>query len=289
VLVHFGAPIRVTDFLKDYETRRKECIQQLTAEIERRIQELILHLPHLEQGRVVAAVKRLYLDKLRVANRAVGEAPSPRVEELQLTRRIAAAVEWIHQHEPERAAHFTLQLHQYERWLERLNISDATLAEFPNRADRAGRVLLWTAIAIAGLPVAIYGWAFRLLPVLLIRWAVRRFAKPKVHLAQTSTAAIVTGVVVFGGFYTFCAVMCHLWFGGPISVWFALSLPVASLVAHYYGREVRKLVAALRTSLVLLRAPFAARRLVARRAGLLAEIETAHQMIVSRTAATSFP
>jgi hypothetical protein len=234
-------------------------------------------------------VKRLYLDKLRVANRAVGEAPSPQVEELQLTRRIAGAVGWIQEHEPERAARFTLQLHQYERWLERLNISDATLAEFPNRAGRAGRALLWTAIAIAGLPVAIYGWAFRLLPVLLIRWAIRRFARPTEHQAQTSTAAIVTGVIVFGGFYTFCAVSCHLWFGAPVSVWFALSLPAASLVAHYYSREVRKLVAALRTSLVLLRAPFAARRLVARRAGLLAEIETAHQMILNRTAAPSAP
>src|SRR5882724_2886464 len=64
-LVNFGEPILAADFLTDYAERRKECIRRLTAEIERRIQSLILHLPQLEHARVMAAVKRLYLEHLQ--------------------------------------------------------------------------------------------------------------------------------------------------------------------------------------------------------------------------------
>jgi len=61
-LVHFGEPLRAADFLDGYPERRKECIVRLTAEIERRIQSLILHIPVLEQtpagGRSAAALFR---------------------------------------------------------------------------------------------------------------------------------------------------------------------------------------------------------------------------------------
>src|SRR2546425_11948267 len=60
-LVNFGEPIRAADFLAGYEERRKECIRNLTAEIERRIQSLILHIPELEHTRIVTAGQRLYL------------------------------------------------------------------------------------------------------------------------------------------------------------------------------------------------------------------------------------
>ena len=48
---------------------------------------------------------------------------------------------------------------------------------------------------------------------------------------------------------------------------------VASLIAHYYLRELRRLLASLRNTVVLLRAPVATRRLLAMRARLVAEIE----------------
>jgi len=52
-----------------------------------------------------------------------------------------------------------------------------------------------------------------------------------------------------------------------------LSLPVAGMLAFYYARELRKLMASLRNTIVLLRAPLAAKRLLAARAELIAEIE----------------
>ncbi|MCX6914950.1 MAG: hypothetical protein NT167_18180, partial [Verrucomicrobia bacterium] len=70
-----------------------------------------------------------------------------------------------------------------------------------------------------------------------------------------------------------CVAVVHAWLGWPASLWYALSLPVASLIAHYYLRELRRLVASLRNTGVLLRAPMVARRLLAVRAELVGEIE----------------
>ena len=89
---------QVADFLEGYEERRRDRIHELTQEIERRIQALMLHLGHLERERIVAAVKRLYLDKLRVGNTVIQEPVPPQTGELLLTQAIARAVDRLHPH-----------------------------------------------------------------------------------------------------------------------------------------------------------------------------------------------
>ena len=72
VLVNFGEPIHAADFLPGYPERKKECINELNAEIEKRIQMLILHIPQNEQARLVDAVKPPYHDHLRVTFSGTG-------------------------------------------------------------------------------------------------------------------------------------------------------------------------------------------------------------------------
>lgn len=280
-LVNFGGPIRAVDFLVDYETQRKDCIRQLSHEIETRIQALILHIADLEQARVVAAVTRLYRDRLRVGDQVVEPDVPPRVGELALAQRISAAVRQIHQSAPEVATGFASRLHRYETWLARLRISDEELARFPNHGARLRKNALLGVAGFVLLPVAVYGWVFRLPPVLLVTWAVYRFANPSIRKAQVSTATIVAGIIAFTGFYALYIAICQWAFGWPASLWFGLSLPVTGLIAHYYWRSVRRLVSSARTSLILLRAPSTARRLAAMRQGLIAEIEAAHQSLQS--------
>lgn len=276
-LVNFGEPIRAADFLTDYETQRKECIRKLSAEIEARIQALILHIPDLEQARVIAAVKRLYLERLQVGDQVVENSATPRAEELAVTQRISAVVQQVYHEQPEVSRAFTARLNRYETWLARLRISDAELAQFQNHGVRLRRNLVKALLGFVLLPLAAYGWMFRLPPVLVITWAVHKFANPNIRKAQVSTATIVAGVIAFGLFYSLFIGMCHWEFGWPTSLWFGLSLPVTGLIAHYYWRSAKALGAAARTSFILLRAPSAAKRLIAMRRALVAEIEAAHQ------------
>lgn len=273
VLVNFGEPIHVAEFLGGYAEKRHDCIHGLTAEIEHRIESLILHLPNLERARVVEAVKRLYLERLLVAGRMVHEPKAARAEELVLVQAIANAVEYAFQHQPERAKAFCFKLDQYEHWLRRLSLSDETLAAAPGQRRLAVRNLGWALMAVVGVPLALYGWVHRWAPYVLIRWAVGRFARIRVDKTHVSTVSLMAGVVGFGVAYGLYIGLFQALFGWPLSLYYALSLPVASLAAYYYLREVRRLAGGLRTTLVLLRAPLATRRLLARRAELIAEID----------------
>ncbi len=273
VLVNFGEPIAVSQFLEGYVEHRKDCIRVMTAEIERCIQALIVHTPTLEEARVVAGVKRLYLDRLRLGPKIVHEPISPRAEELLITQRIVAAVERTYREQPEWAAAFAVKLDHYEGWLRRLNVSDDQLAHFPDKSRLVGQSFLWGLAAILGAPIALYGWLHRAIPYQIVKWAVGRFTEPGKKKAQASTVAIFAGIVAFGLGYSIYVLIFLQFFSPGAAFWYALSLPVTGLVAHYYLRELRKLVASVRNTVILLRAPMASRRLLAMRAGLIAEIE----------------
>lgn len=272
-LVHFGEPIRAADFLAGYETERKECIRRLTHEIETRLQKLILHLPKLEQARVVTAVQRLYLERLRVGNRVIHE-PVPRpVEDLLLMQAIAQAVDLAFAQYPERAAAFVTKLDFYERGLRRLKVSDDALAGLPHPGRLLGRNLWRSLLAVLGAPVALYGWIHRFIPVRLVRYGVT-LTEPARRKAQTPHAKIIGGIVAFAPCYLLYAVIFHHFFGWPASLWYGLSLPVSGMVAYYYIRNLRRLGTAIRDTTILIRAPLAARRLLRLRSVLVAEIES---------------
>lgn len=273
-LVNFGEPIVAGDFIGGYADRRKECIVRMTEEIERRIQSLIVHIPRLEQARVVEGVKRLYFNQLLLGNRITIDPAAKQAKQLMLSQQIAETVDRVYRTQPERAAAFAAKLDLYERWLARLKISPDALELFPQTKKLAERAAEWTFIAIVGAPIALYGWVHRLIPYALIRWSMGKFTMEGKRKAQASTTAIAAGVVGFCVCYAIYIAVFQWLFGWPASLWYALSLPVTGILAHHYLREVRRLWAAVRTTFVLLRAPFAATRLLAMREELIAEIET---------------
>jgi glycerol-3-phosphate O-acyltransferase/dihydroxyacetone phosphate acyltransferase len=279
VLASFGQPICVADWLGGYPGTKHECLQRLTAEIEQRIESLILHLRRLERARLVQAVKRLYLDHLQVANRVIQEPVSSRVGELMLTQAIARAVDFTYEHHPDRAATFANRLDHFEHWLRRLNLSDEELAHFPDKTRLVGQSVGWTFLGLVLLPVAVYGWLHRLLPILLINWAIKRFAQLFTDRTHVSTTALLAGVVGFALCYGAYLTIFYALFGLSASLWYALSLPIASLVAHYYLRGLRRFAASARGAWVLLRAPVTARHLLALRNELIAEIDAARWQV----------
>jgi len=273
VLANFGEPIRAADFLEGYAERRRECIQRLTSEIETRIQSLISHLPKLEHERLIAGVKRLYLEALRAGNKTIGAAVLSGAEELQVTQKIIETVEAVYGEQPERAAIFAAKLDLYERTLRRFSLREDPI-EQPGAESKAwARSLKNGLIALLGAPFALYGWVHRIVPFALVRWGKAHLTEPGRPKAQASTAAIAGGIVAFGICYSVYIFAFHALIGWPASLWYALSLPVASLVAYYYLREIHRLGGSLWNLILLFRAPASMRRLVALRTELVKEIE----------------
>lgn len=285
-LVHFGEPIRVADFLAAYAANRHAGIEALKAEIERRIRALIVHLPHLERARIMDAVKRLYLDRLRVGNTIINEPVTPLSGELLLTQAISRAVDEAFEKHPARAAEFTRRLRHYEAALRSLHLSEEVLIHFPERRWMLRQSLGWAVVAILGAPVALYGWLHRFIPYWIIRFAVGKAARSPGEKTQVSTVTILTGLMVFTSFYGLCVFVFHLFFGWRATVAYACSLPAASLIAYYYLREVKRFAASLRALTVLLRAPGAGRKLLAWRVELIGLIEAEREEFLAAHAET---
>jgi 1-acyl-sn-glycerol-3-phosphate acyltransferase len=282
VLVHFGEPIRAADFLAHYPEAKHACLQTLTTEIKFRIESLMLHLPKLERARVVDAVRRLYLDRLRAGNRVIHEPVPPQAGDLMLTQAIAHAVDYTYEQHPERAAAFVRKLDRHERWLRRLNLPEEELARCPGGGPWFWHSLTWAMVGVALCPIAAFGWVHRWLPVQVINQALRRFAELSANKTRVSTTTILAGAIGFTLFYVVYVAIAHALFGLPASLWYALSLPVAGLVAHYYARGLERFRLALRFLAVRLRAPMVARRLLAQRQELIAEIEAARGQVPAR-------
>jgi glycerol-3-phosphate O-acyltransferase / dihydroxyacetone phosphate acyltransferase len=142
----------------------------------------------------------------------------------------------------------------------------------------AGAVLI-----ILGAPLALYGWIHRLLPYSIIKLAARKLAQPGKKKAQASTASILAGLVAFAFCFALYVLIFDWLLGWPATVWYALSLPPASLLASYYTRAGRKWLHQLRIVLVFLRARGLVRRLLAMRAGLISELEAVRKEQVTKT------
>ncbi|MCX8092325.1 MAG: hypothetical protein N3I86_15555, partial [Verrucomicrobiae bacterium] len=157
----------------------------------------------------------------------------------------------------------------------RLHLADEDLAHFPDRTVLFCRGLGVALLGVALFPVAAFGWVHRWLPIRVVDRAIQRFAQLSANKTHVSTTGILAGVVSFGLFFSAYIAVFHLLFGWPASLWYALSLPVASLGAHHYLSRARRFIASLRCARVLLRARFTGRRLLALRNELIAQIEAA--------------
>lgn len=273
VLVFFGPPIPVANFLPQYAERRKECIAGLTEKIARRMQALLVHVPQMEREHTVEAVKRLYLHRLRLGNLLIQEPMPALTEEVVLTNAIADAVDFATREMPEHMAAFLARLQRYESLLHRLHLSDEAVEELAAHRSALPRILGWSTAALLLLPVAAVGWLHWRLPERFVESLARRFSDPKKRKAQAPHARMLAGAVVYGAAYALYVALVHRWLGWPVSGWYALALPLTGFVGHYYLKQGALLIGSARTAFVLLRAPLARRRVLRMRAALVRDIE----------------
>jgi len=273
VLVHFGEPFAVAEWLGRYRADRHDGVRALTAAIEQRIQDLILNLPSLDHQHIVASVKRLYLDRLRAGNLIVTEPIPPRAEELLLSQAIAQALKHFETQQPDRLAVFVNDLMRYERRLWMLGLSDRTIEAFAESRSVSAPTTSQTIGLVLGAPIALYGWVHRLAPVWFTEWAVEKFAPRQNLRAQIAHGSMIAGLLGFGVMYAAASAIMWYFAGWPVAVLYLLSLPLTGVFAYHYLRAVYRYAGQIKAAGILLRLPLTRRNLARMRARLVAEID----------------
>ena len=272
VLVNFGEPFGSTGFLGEYDADPRRGVRALSQEIERRIRELILDTPDLEHDRILAAVRRLYLERLRSANLIVTEPMPDEAETLVLMQTIASALRHFEQREPERLAAFVADLDRYEHWMDRLGLSDQTVDALSRALRVWPRVLTGAVLALLS-PLAVVGWAHHVVPSALVGWSLRRFTPAENRKSQTPITVMIAGALALILCYTAYIGVAYAWLGTWPAVIYAGLLPISGLIALYYLRTLRQYGGRLRSAALLLQRPVARRTLVSLREGLIASMD----------------
>lgn len=226
VTVNFGKPIPVAGMRAAFEQDPRAAAQELTDQIEARLEKLILHIEKLELSQVVADVRRIFLVEI------TGEERSPE-SDLESSQEIANAVALFINRDPERSWALARRIRRYLERLERLGLKD----EIVRRRARdvaitreSLRLAVWGTLL---LPLALYGLVVNYVPIRAAYWSGRLLAPQASVVATSRFVAALAGVLLTWPLELYLAYRAWGPAGAAI---FGASLPLTGYLAVIYPR-----------------------------------------------------
>lgn len=284
VLVAFGEPLRPVAYLKAYREDPVKAVDALTRDLQWAMEAQVVNVERIDDQRLLGAVEALYRDELA---EQVMESRGLRrrdVDPVRLSRSIADAVRHFKATDPVRVEALWQRLQAYRSLLAQYHVRDeavrARRARLPARTK-----LVYTWDAIAGLPFFGYGALVNALPYFVPRWLARRLARKETDYATIRLLASIVAFPLFWGLEIWAVARLA---GAAWAAAFALSLPVSGTLAYRYLIGAGWLRVRLRFAALAATQSQAARRLVAEREAIVAELERAKQDYLAATKGSSF-
>lgn len=284
VLVSFGPPVPVAPYRDAYRADPVRAVEALTAAIQWAMEAEVVHVARIETGDLVRAVEELYRGEL--AHELMEERGlAPRqIDLVRLSRAIVDAVNHFRDREPERVERLWQRIQGYRALLAECRVKDEAVRARLERPGPRRRVRRgWEAAA--GFPVFVYGASVNFLVYWAPRWLARRMAKKETDYATWRFLASIVAYPLFWGAETWTVWRLA---GAVWAAAFALSLPLSGVLAYRWWVGAGRLRSRLRFAALALTREQAARRLVAERQALLAELERAKQDYLAATKGSSF-
>ena len=284
VLVSFGPPVAVAPYVAAYHADPPRAVDALTDGIQRAMEAEVVHVDRIDEARLVRAVEELYRDALVRELREERGIGARQVDPVRLSRSLVDAVDWFRRRDAERVERLWQRIQSYRALLAEYRVKDEAVRarlERPRRRERLRRG--WEAVV--GFPVFVYGVTVNFLPYWIPRWLARRMSRKETDYATWRFLAAMLAYPLFWAL--------EIWLVGRLAgprwgVAFALSLPVTGLLAFRYLVGAGRLRGRLRFGLVALTREHDARRLVAERGEILAELERAKTEYLAATRGSSF-
>lgn len=221
-IVTAGPPIDLAPHQELEGEDPQEAVRRMTADMQRRLETLILTVPNDAVAAFVHDVERLYLEDLR--ERRPGE------EDLALLRRTADCIRYYRTTNPERVFDGWRRTAAYRRKLQAVRLEDAALTR--QRGRRAGRsrwLPLGLGIVLGAAPGAA-GVLLNFLPYRATDLLARRLAPEPIRI---SAARILVGSVFFPLAWAFEA--AGLRFGAGWSWWRVAAFLVLCAPLGYFA------------------------------------------------------
>ena len=284
VLVSFGEALPVGSYVGAYRDDPAKGVDALTTHLQEAMEAQVVNVARIDDARLLRAVEELYREVLaREVMDTRGLAPR-QVDLVRLSQSIVQAIDWFKAREPERVESLWQRIQAYRSLLAEHRVRDETVRTRRERLP-ARRRLVYSWDAVVGFPFFVYGAVVNGLPYFLPRLLAHRMARKETDYATIRLLASVVAYPVFWALEIWVALRVA---GPKAAALFALSLPISGLIAYRYLAGAGRFRSRLRFSVLAVTQAAAARRLVAERAEILAELDRAKNEWLTATKGSSF-
>jgi len=238
VLVNVGRPIDLQPYFSLNKTDNFEAVTQLTAKIQRSLENLTVHVRHSELDPLVKGIEEIYRDELMTQTTADHKSSKKIVAEFVITQKIADCVAYYHVHDPQKVREMEEKIADYNRKLKRLHLKDIMVREKTSIQKLFRAELSNIARAIIGSPLAAYGVLNNFFPYRITEFIARKFIDDRTKILM---ALLVGGGITFILFYGIQIFLVWYLKGYLWAVLYFFSLPLSGFFALGYIREFRKI------------------------------------------------
>jgi glycerol-3-phosphate O-acyltransferase / dihydroxyacetone phosphate acyltransferase len=284
VLVSFGPPLPVHAYAAAYRADPVKAVDALTDHLQRAMEAEVVNVERIDDAQLVRAIEELYRGDLAQAVMETRGLAPRQVDMVRLSRSIVDAVTHFKARDPARVESLWQRIQAYRSLLAQHHVRDETVKGKLHR-PAAGRALVYSGDAVLGLPLFAYGALVNALPYLIPRWLAHRMAHKEADYATTRLLASIVAYPLFWGLETWIVSRLA---GRQAAALFALSLPISGIIAYRYLVGAGRLRSRVRFTALTLTHEATARRLVAERQEIVAELERATSEYVAATKGSSF-
>ena len=284
VLVSFGEPVPVPAYRDAYRQDAVKAVDALTTEIQWRMEREVVHVDRISETALVRAIEELYradLERELSEERGLG---AREIDPFRLSRAIVDAVDHFRATDPERVERLWQQIQGYRARLAAARVRDEAVRARAV-APTVRRRIVWSWEAVLGFPFFAYGAIVNWLPYYLPRSLARRMARKETDYA---TIRLLASIVAFPFFWALELAIVWRLAGFRWAAVFAVSLPIAGLIAYRYLVGAGRLTRRLRFAALLMTRAQDATRVVTERQQLVAELERAKNDYLAARKGSSF-
>lgn len=233
VIVNFGDPILVNDYLEEYKNNPNSAILSLRKKIHEAILKLVINISSKKYYKEFEIIREIY-GKHFLQRQNIKFSPLNLFKSDQILTNKLDALELKN---PEETADLINDVNQYYSTLKRIKIRNWLIE---NPYDNFLKFLRNQLTLLIGLPFFVFGAVFNAIPFLTIDYFVRKNVKDK---AFWSTFFLVLGITVFPVFYFFeLFILAGFLPGIWLKLLFLIALPVSGKIAFKWFILFRKTI-----------------------------------------------
>lgn len=268
--INVHQPITLMDYKDLYGKDPFEAVRQLTEDIRKQLESIIIDIEDERTDELVASIELLYKYTI---HKELGNIPGDQDADFEVTKTIVETVRYFKEKDPGRVENIEKQIREYLKELELAGIEDKDLAKHQKKGSILSTGFQVTFLFLLGMPFYLYGLIHNFLPFEIPGWIAKRISK---SIEFRGAIGMVGGFFTFLIFYTAFIVLFAWWAHNPLlTILYGLSLPAMGLFCYWYYHTLQKLKAKWVILNMFRNKKASALHLLEKREELIAEFEKA--------------